>query len=294
MGRSRRKILAVLFLLLGGWWVAFSSEARWAAFLLQGKFAGALPYVRWFDLLPETVLPGTNWLAFVRMKESSEGPCPILWDTPIGPFWGRSEDHRLLWDLLVEQYFHRVYQRRPVVVRRGDIVFDVGSHLGTFSRFALREGARLVVAFEPEPTNIACFKRTFRTEIEQGRVILVEAAVWENQATLNLNLPAGRNSGGASVLPAGEKPNLLSVPATTIDDTVQRLGLERVDFVKMDIEGAERHALRGARRTLSRFGPRMAVCTYHKADDPVVIPQVILEARPDYHIFKGTTQAYFY
>jgi FkbM family methyltransferase len=50
-------------------------------------------------------------------------------------------------------------------VESGDVVIDVGGHLGTFTRFALDHGARQVVGLEPEPRNVACFRRTFDREI---------------------------------------------------------------------------------------------------------------------------------
>jgi len=56
---------------------------------------------------------------------------------------------------------------------------------------------------------------------------------------------------------------------------VQELGLSKVDFIKMDIEGSERRALLGARQTIQRYHPRMAICVYHLPDDPVVIPLLI-------------------
>jgi len=68
-----------------------------------------------------------------------------------------------------------------------------------------------------------------------------------------------------------------------------------VDFIKMDIEGAERHALKGARRLLARDKPRLAICIYHAADDPDVVPRVVLEANGEYQTFtRSGFQAYFY
>ena len=52
---------------------------------------------------------------------------------------------------------------------------------GTFTRIALRHGARHVVAVEPDPVNAACFARTFAPEIAGGRVRLVVAAAWHSQ-----------------------------------------------------------------------------------------------------------------
>jgi hypothetical protein len=72
------------------------------------------------------------------------------------------------------------------------------------------------------------------------------------------------------------------------------LGLDRVDFVKMDIEGAERHALAGASEMIARHRPRMAICVYHLSDDPQVIPAAVLKAIRDYRILRGGEQYYFY
>ncbi len=56
----------------------------------------------------------------------------------------------------------------------------------------------------------------------------------------------------------------------------------RVDFIKMDIEGAEPNAVRGARETIGRFKPRMALCLYHRAHDPIQIPKEVRAIVPEY------------
>ncbi len=76
----------------------------------------------------------------------------------------------------------------------------------------------------------------------------------------------------------------ITVPVKPLDDIVEELQLDRVDFIKMDIEGAERVALEGSRRTIERFRPRMAICTYHLVDDPTAVPEVALGLQPDYRI----------
>ena len=70
----------------------------------------------------------------------------------------------------------------------------------------------------------------------------------------------------------------MTVPLTTIDKIVNELGLERVDFIKMDIEGAEVAALTGARETLRRFRPRLAIAVYHREGDLVGVEQAVLQA----------------
>jgi hypothetical protein len=60
------------------------------------------------------------------------------------------------------------------------------------------------------------------------------------------------------------------------------LNLPRVDFIKMDIEGAEVPALQGAAGTLARFRPRMSISTEHYPDDAAKITQVVRSAVPSY------------
>ena len=116
--------------------------------------------------------------------------------------------------------------------------------------------------------------------------MLVDAAAWETETTLRF---------AASGLTSRIEDNgPIEIRAVRIDDMVSRLGLPQVSFIKADIEGAERHALRGATETISRFGPRMALCVYHLPDDPEVICGAVRSMRP-YHVSmnRSRTQAFF-
>jgi hypothetical protein len=67
-----------------------------------------------------------------------------------------------------------------------------------------------------------------------------------------------------------------------------------VDFIKADIEGAERLMLKGAQKTLARFAPKLALCTYHLPDDPDVMEKLIMEANPNYKIVHKWFKLYAY
>jgi len=56
-------------------------------------------------------------------------------------------------------------------VRPGDVVMDVGSHVGTFGDDALRRGASKVIMIEPDPTNVECIRRNFAKELAEGKVV---------------------------------------------------------------------------------------------------------------------------
>lgn len=172
-------------------------------------------------------------------------------------------------------------------VQPGNVVIDCGAHVGVFTHFALKRGASKVVAIEPDPANLECLRRNYAAEIAAGRVVLVPKGAWNEETTLKL-YSGDLNSGSNSVIQqhAGAK-SYIEIPVTTIDGVVASLGLARVDFIKMDIEGAEREALAGARNTLAQFKPRLMLDAYHLPDDMTVLPRVIAQARGDYSLHCG-------
>jgi len=219
------------------------------------------------------------------IADEPNAPCGRLYATPLGFFWGKAEHGSELEAVMREQstgHPHE-YERGTVLIGRGDVVVDGGAHLGVFTRIAVLRGASRVVAFEPQPDLVTCFRRTFAKEIASGQVTMVAKGVWEKAGTLAFD-GAGLGFHAVDAQKSVTTTAGRLMPVTTIDATVVALGLERVDFIKMDIEGAERQALRGARRTLARWKPSLSICAYHRPDDAQAIPAVVRGARPDYHV----------
>ena len=73
-----------------------------------------------------------------------------------------------------------------------------------------------------------------------------------------------------------------TIEAASID---QMCGLEKVTFIKMDIEGSEREALKGAERVILRDKPRLAICVYHKWEDLYEIPMMVKRMAPEYRLY---------
>ncbi len=295
-------LLGVLLLLVVGAAIARKSEVNWRAQVLAWKVTGTLADMPWLEVFaavaPHT-LSSKLHLAEQSVSEKARGeePCPVLWGTRDGLFWGRHGDGSALEVASRYRALDHIYLRGFMAVRNGDVVIDGGSHLGTFTRFALDRGARLVVAFEPDRTSNACFERTFRDESSRDRVVLVKAALWERPGVLSFISGSSSLLGAVNPvpMPVWKCARATDVPATTIDETVQRLKLDRVDFIKLNIEGAERNALLGARETVARYHPRLVVNTEHRSDDPSVIRRLATEAFPGYHVLRrGSKQEYFY
>ena len=208
------------------------------------------------------------------------------WDTPFGDFWTPPGNDLLV---LLAEYAVDVYGAESPLFHKGDVVMDFGANIGTFSRRAFEAGASKVIAVEPSPLNVQALARNFAKEIEEGRFVLVPKAVWNEPGEMTLNIYELSVLDSLVMDERHEAPLKTQVPVelVTIDSLVEELGLERVDFIKMDIEGAERQALQGAAETLRRFRPRMAIAAENLLDDVEAVPAAVAAAVPGYQVEYG-------
>lgn len=174
------------------------------------------------------------------------------------------------------------YETAFVKIRQGDIVIDAGSCEGFFVRYALDRGAGKIVAFEPHPRLSEGLRQTYETEIGRGRVEIVPFAI--SNVNCESNLDDGREFVcEASINVKGKN----RIEVVTLDSFLMASGLERIDFVKMDIEGQEMNAVRGMFGILKRFKPRLAIAVYHGYDNARQVKELILAACSDYKIEFG-------
>ena len=118
-------------------------------------------------------------------------------------------------------------------------------------------------------------------------MIVYPRGVRDKEDTLEMHLNP-ENAAAHSFVTWSAKATLMTLPATTVDRIVREFSLDQVDFIELDIEGAERRALAGASESIRRYRPRMAVCVYHLDDDAVVIPAAVRAARRDYREAVGS------
>ncbi|MDR1740348.1 MAG: FkbM family methyltransferase [Synergistaceae bacterium] len=168
-----------------------------------------------------------------------------------------------------------------VTVQPGDVVIDAGSWIGDFAAYASAKGASAVYAFEPSDET---FKYLLETARLNPNIYPVKAGIGETKAKSSFFVSRGLSEGNSTLV--GSVGEERTIDITTIDDFVRENGLRRVDFIKADIEGAERQMLRGAAETLRRFAPKLAICTYHLPDDPEVLEAIIRETNPAYRVVQ--------
>jgi len=209
-----------------------------------------------------------------------------LWDTPAGRYWIPTGSRWVLPFNLAEQR-RRIYGNDRQSAHAGDIVLDCGANVGVTVRVWLAAGAKKVVAIEPAPENIEVLHRNFKDEIAAGRVIVYPKGVWDKEEILPMQIDPNNSAADSFVIHREGGKEIRGIPLTTIDKLVTELQLERVDFIKMDIEAAEPKAIVGGRETIAQYHPRMALCTYHAPDHPRLVRELVHAAWPGYTVECG-------
>lgn len=169
-------------------------------------------------------------------------------------------------------------------IKTNDIVLDVGAHFGFFSYYALKHGAKRIYAFEPNPYVFKILEK--HAEMWDRKVIKVfNLALYSFEGILKLKIPKNKTLHGLATVEDLKKQKEiieLKVKCTTIDKFVKKNRIKRIDFIKIDAEGSEKEIIKGARETIKKFKPRMAISAYHSFEDKEKIPELILSIREDY------------
>ena len=160
---------------------------------------------------------------------------------------------------------------------KGDVAIDGGAFDGATSEDFARQGAQ-VYAFEMNAANYEnCLARASKNDSGGGERY---SFTIENFGLSNQENEASYRSGGAG---SHKDPNgTLTAKFIDLDTYVLRKNLPRVDYIKLDIEGAELDMLHGAAKTITRYKPKMAISAYHRRDDLWTLANYVKSLRSDY------------
>jgi FkbM family methyltransferase len=185
------------------------------------------------------------------------------------------------------------YEYNKVKVMTGDIVIDAGANMGLFSIFAAINNAAKVYAFEPQRDALRILEENISKNKFEDKIKIEPFGLSNVNDVLSLNYSGNGHSSGSIVMHDNQLGSE-QIECVTIDTWVERNNLKKIDFIKADIEGAERFMLMGAEKTLKKFGPRLAICIYHLPDDPQVIASIIKKANSKYRIKKTSHKIFAY
>jgi len=134
-------------------------------------------------------------------------------------------------------------------VRPGDTVIDAGAYVGihTLKLAKLVGPSGTVHAFEPDPDSFAVLKRNIETNGIKN-VKLHNAGLGDSEGNIKISMAIDENRGATQWVYAQD-----GIKITTIDS----LGLEKLDFMKIDVEGMEQKVFMGMRETIKKFRPKI-------------------------------------
>lgn len=165
-----------------------------------------------------------------------------------------------------------------ITMKKGETFVDCGAYTGdTVTAFLDKlkrdnvPGYRAIYALEPTP---AAFERLAAMSRSLDNCFCFQKGVWDQEETLPFNV-----SGRESIIHDSGSGTIDLVPLDSLCDNVP------VSFIKMDVEGAELKALRGAVNVIKKNRPTLAICIYHKPEDIITIPRFIKSLHPDYKLY---------
>lgn len=175
--------------------------------------------------------------------------------------------------------FNQYFPKDIVKLKSNEVFIDAGAFTGdTITKFndEVNGSYKAIYAFEPGEITFEKLAGTVEN-LKLKNVNLYRKGVWNQKASLKFQTNT-LNAARSAVSDKGT----ITVEVDSIDNVMNG---EEVTFIKMDIEGAEYEALRGAEKTIRKYKPKMAICAYHKQDDLFTIPQYIKSLNPEYKLY---------
>lgn len=199
-----------------------------------------------------------------------------LFNTPTG----------IISQFFIRNYEYRIDNERFIGAREGDVVIDGGGCWGdTALYFANQVGdSGKVYSFEFIPSNLDILYKNIGLNPEMSkRIQVVPAPLWESSG---IEMYFKDYGPGSSIKLEPFEGMQGRVSSISIDRFVEENHIKKVDFIKMDIEGSEQKAIKGAINTLKRFTPQLAISIYHNfANDFAHIANMLDVLKLGYHFF---------
>lgn len=158
---------------------------------------------------------------------------------------------------------------------------DLGAYNGDTVRKLLPLAPKLmsVTAFEPDRRNFRKLSEYAETVADRVTLEVHNMGAWSEKDTLFFDASGNRNAG---IRQDGNAKKIIEVPVNTVDNI---LGGRSTDFIKYDVEGSEKEALLGSKKTIEAHKPRLLVSLYHRSEDLFFLPKLVKSIMPDYELY---------
>ena len=185
---------------------------------------------------------------------------------------------RLKKDFPFSIYHNKQYFIDELKFGSDEVFIDCGAFTGdTIDEFIEHcPNYKQIVAFEPASNNIIKLKEKYKNN---SKIVLIEAGAYDRDGVALLD--DSEDVSGAIIDFEVGNEKFISIQIKSIDN----LNIENVSFIKMDIEGAELPALKGAEKTILKYKPKLAICIYHNNFDMIQIAEYIHSLIPEYKLY---------
>ena len=178
-------------------------------------------------------------------------------------------------EVVAETWIFKQYEiEGKCYISKGDYIIDGGAFKGETSFWFLSKGARKVYAFEPDSYNFSILFENIKKNKVSDKIIPVKKVLSNRIGNFSIY---ATSDGRSTAHKGGNK----TVEGITLDSFVGKEGLNKLDFIKLDVEGAELETLEGAVEIIKRFKPKMAISVYHKPEDITTISKFISKILPE-------------
>ena len=178
---------------------------------------------------------------------------------------------KMMLDLFETQYFDLPYLKHD----DEEVFVDAGCFDGMTVRNFIRWSGgnyKEILSFEPDET---CYRECREKLKDVKNLTLENIGLWSGKDVLRFH---GTGASDSKIDANGE----IQIKVGKLDDIAHD---RNVSFIKMDIEGAEREAIIGARNIIKSQKPKMAVSIYHKKEDIWELPKLLIEINPEYKFY---------
>jgi len=177
-----------------------------------------------------------------------------------------AEQNKKIFPHMREQYLDFIDKDSIKTVISGG-AYDAGTSLLFLDRL---KNVEKIYAFEPMYEKFKC-EVNDSIITESGKVEVIEKGLFQNSGELNFS-----EQNSASMVNINPKFSHLVtshvIKTVSIDDFVKENNIKKIDFIKMDVEGCELPALKGAQNTITNHRPQLAICIYHSYNELFDIP----------------------
>jgi len=166
--------------------------------------------------------------------------------------------HVPFWDAVWQLREHFILYEKYHVFKEGDTIVDAGANVGIFTiKAAKTVGAQgVVIAIEPSLDNLKFLETNIKLN-DLKNTIVVRKGLWNKKGRKKLYL--SYMPGSHSLIYRENIDRFSEIEVDKLDSIVKETGIKKVDFIKMDIEGAEVEALEGARQILRNDDLKMII-----------------------------------